>query len=263
MIKKTVFKNMVFPAIAVVSVLVLFTVTAMAASAPRLNLFPKDVTEYLSNTGETAKAMENSLKDVIGGFDQQLKLYNASGCEGSTDPGCEEIAKQMGEQYSQMLSIMKESLPEMKYSVMATNKGIEKNLRSEIGKKTTPADIQRMMSDSAKPKPRSGRFSLSKRFAQYHNMISSGQKNNLAALAAEIYLDSKEVINMIDLMEAEIAQQEVYMRLGRLYGTLTPEMTDTVGAVKNVIFGEEEGTSSVPIAPGGEPGGYSSPLERQ
>ena len=234
---------------------------ASGASTPRLNLFPSDVTEHLSNTGATAGAMEHSLKGVIQKLETQSKLYNETGCEGSSDPGCEEIAKQMGDHYIEMLTIMKESLPEMKHSIKATNKGIEKNLRKELGKKTSPADIQRLLSKQTKPKVFKGRYSLSSRFAKYHKMISSGRNSSLATLASEIYLDSNEVLNMIELMEAEIAQQETLHKLGQMYGTLTPEMISTVDAVKTVIFGEPEGESTLPEARGGDVGAFHSPLE--
>jgi len=248
--------------ILVISVVVLFSVSSFAASAPRLNLFPRDVTEHLSNTGNAAKAMENNLKDVIKGLDTQMKLHKASGCDGSTDPGCDEIAKQMSGHYQKMLNVLKESLPEMKHSIKATNRGIQKNLRKEIGKKTSPADIQRMLSKSNKPKVFKGRFSLSSRFAKYHSMISSGSQSSLATLAAEIYLDSNEVLKMIDLMEAEMAQQETIIKLGSMYGTITPEMTNTVDAVKSVIFGEEDSENAgLPDTVESETGTFQSPLE--
>lgn len=237
--------------------------TTWAASAPRLNLFPKDVTEHLSETGETARAMESELKGVITSLETQMDLFKASECEGSTgDPGCEKITRQIADGYQKMLDVMKESLPEMKQSIMATNKGIEKNLRRELGGKTTPAEMQKMLAKKKKPKVIKGRFSLSARFAQYHSLVSSGGGQSLAKLAAEIYLDSKQVLEMIDLMDAEMARQETIIKLGSMYGTITPEMSGTVDAVKTVIFGEPEGESSLPEAPGGEAGGFQSPLRK-
>ncbi|CAG35951.1 unknown protein [Desulfotalea psychrophila LSv54] len=234
-----------------------------ANSKPVLNLFPTDVTEQLSHTGEVAGNMESSLKATIGKLETQQRLYQETGCEGSSDPGCLEISKQMGDSYMEMLSIMKENLPEIKQSISATNKGIEKNLRKEIGKKTTPAGIQRLLSNTTKPKVYKGRYSLSTRFAQYHSMISRGGNTNLASLASEIYLDSGAVLNMIDIMEAEIVQQETMHRIGQMYGTLTPEMLSTVSAVKAVVFGEIEEEGSLPVIGSSEQGGFQSPLEME
>ncbi len=240
-----------------------FITTSAAISAPRLNLFPRDVTEHIGNTGRVAKNMETNLKDAIADLETQMKLYDASGCEGSSDPGCTEIAKQMGDRYQGMLNVMKKHLPEMKQSIMATNKGIQKNLRQELGKKSSPSDIQRMLSKSSKPKVFNGRFSLSRRFAKYNDLISSGSKSSLASLASEIYLDSNEVLKMIDIMEAEMAQQETVLQIGNMYGTLTPEMTNTVSSIKSVIFGEEEGGQYLPDASNPEDGGFHSPLEME
>jgi len=234
---------------------------AAAASKPTLNLFPSDVTENLSNTGTVAKQMEKSLKGTIQTLDAQKKLYDQTGCDGSSDPGCDELTKQMGDQYMEILNIMKVSLPEMKQSISATHNGIEKNLRKEVGKKTSPADIQRLLGKNGKPKVFQGKYSLSSRFAKYHAMISRGSNNTLATLAAEIYLDSGEVLNMIGLMEAEIAQQETMIQLGQMYGTLTPQMIGTVDAIKGVIFGEMEEEGALPMADGGEVGGFRSTLE--
>ncbi len=232
-----------------------------ASSSPRLKLFPREVTEHLKNTGKIAKQMETDLKGVILELERQMKLYKASGCENSTDPGCEEIAKQIGDNYNSMLDIMKASLPEMRNTIQATNAGVEKNLRRELGKKATPADIQRMLSKKEKPKVYNGRFSLSKRFAQYHRLISSKSHNSLATLAAEIYLDSSEVINFIDLMEAEISREKIIIELGNMYGSMTDQMTSTVDSVKTVIFGEPDDESLLPEATSEDSGEFKSPLE--
>lgn len=237
----------------------------MAASKPKptLNLFPSDVTEYLTRTGATAKNMEGSLKGVIQKLETQRTLYEQTGCEGSGDPGCAEMTAQMGDTYLEFLGIIEDSLPAMKSSVRATNKGIEKNLRREVGKKTSPADIQRLLSDNGKPEVFNGRYSLSSRFAKYHAMITRGGSTTLATLASEIYLDSGAVLNMIGMMEAEIPQQRAIIELGRLYGTLTPEMVETVDAIKEVIFGEVEEDSVLPVHQGGEVGTFQSTLEME
>ena len=231
------------------------------ASRPRLNLFPTDVKEQLSNTGAVAGVMERNLRSTIEKLETQTRLYPETGCEGSSDPGCLEISRQMGDQYMEMLSIMKANLPEMRSSIAATNRGIEKNLRRELGKKTAPADIQRFLGKQEKPKVFKGRYSLSSRFSQYSQLIRTGNTSNLASLAAEIYLDSREVLTMIDIMEAEIAQQETIHQLGQMYGTLTPEMITTVDAVKAVIFGDIDDGSVLPEAHSANAESYRSPLE--
>ncbi len=231
---------------------------AVRGSAPALKLFPQDVKENLNQTGQTAKAMESDLKEVIMALETQVKLSQAANCEDAqSDPGCQEITKQISEHYHEMLQIMKNSLPEMKASIQKTNKGIEKRLRQQLGRKSTPAEIQKMLGKQAMPKVTKGRFSLSGRFAKYYSMISTSSKgSSLAKLAAEIYLDSSEVTQWIDLMEADISRQELYLDVGSSYGPLTSEMLETVGSVKNIIFGEEEDMSGIPDAPAGAAGGF-------
>ncbi len=257
------FRGRVGAGILILLFAVFYASVSRGDSGPALKLFPQDVTEQLSLTGKVAKAMENELKDVIKGFETQLELSQATSCDQQSDePGCQEIAKQIGDHYQKMLDIMKNNLPEMKSTIKATNKGIEKRLRTQLGRKSTPADIQRMLGNQAMPKVTKGRFSLSKRFEKYHRLISSGAKgSSLAKLASEIYLDSAEVIKWVDLMEAEMIRQETIIRLGRMYGTITPEMESTVDAVKNIIFGEAEDESDIPESLEGGAGGFKSPLE--
>ena len=244
--------------------IVISITSVFAVSRPKINLFPNDVAEHLSQTGIIAASMEKSLKDVITKLEEQSKLYKETGCEGSIDPGCDKLSKQMGNTYMEMLSIMKKSLPKMKHSIRATNVGLAKNLRKELGKKTSPADIQRLLGKQNKNKVFSGRYSISRRFVKYQQMISSGKKNTMAVLAAEIYLDSKSVLSMIDIMDAEISQQITLHTLVQAYGTLTPEMIETVDNVKNVIFGEPDDDSALPNMHNGNiHGGFVSPLEME
>ena len=144
----------------------------------------------------------------------QKKLYEQTGCDSSGKPGCDELAKQMGDHGMEILTIMKKNLSERKQSITAINKDIEKNLRKEVGKKTSSVDIQRLLlGKNGKTKFFKGKYSLSSRFVQYHAMISQKSSNTL---------DSHEILNMIGLMEAEITQQETMIKLGQIYGTLPP-----------------------------------------
>jgi hypothetical protein len=77
-------------------------------------------------------------------------------------------------------------------------------------------------------------------------MIALGRDNDQVLLAAEIYLDSKAALKLVDLMEGEIPRQESYLIIGEMYGSLTPEMIDTVDQIKTVIFGEYEEGGALP-----------------
>ena len=49
---------------------------------------------YGGAKGETAKAMEESLQEVVGSLEQQMVLFHSSKCDGGEgDEGCSEITK--------------------------------------------------------------------------------------------------------------------------------------------------------------------------
>jgi hypothetical protein len=232
--------------------------------APQLKLFPSDVTAMLKETGETAKAMENSLKGVIGRFDEQTQRFNDKGCTpDSNEQACESMKEQISNTYQELLGIMQENLPKMKKNIEATSKSLGIRMHQQLGKRMTPSEIQKTLGEESLPDVTTGRFSLSKRFKEYYNLISSNQQQSLSVLAAEIYLDTSSVSEWIDLMEAEIGRQRTFLELGRMYGSITSKMFDTVDNVKNIIFGEEQGmsgTSQMPQKPE-EPTEYKSHRE--
>ncbi|OQY11948.1 MAG: hypothetical protein B6I31_03985 [Desulfobacteraceae bacterium 4572_19] len=110
-----IFKKVLFWGFVALLGMGISTTSISAKSKPTLNLFPNDVAEHLAQTGAIAKSMEEGLKDVIMKLEGQSRLYNETGCDGSSDPGCAQIATQMGDNYMEMLSIMRQSLPEMKH----------------------------------------------------------------------------------------------------------------------------------------------------
>ena len=98
------------------SACLLFMPVAVQASSqtPTIKLFPTTVLEEIKHTGNVAAEMETGLQTVITRLDEQQTLYMESKCEGNEgDPGCEQIARQMGKSYLEMLNIMGEKLPEM------------------------------------------------------------------------------------------------------------------------------------------------------
>lgn len=236
----------IYPAI----LLSLLAMAGPATGAPVINLFPSDVQEHISHTGTMAKEMETALKDVIGKLDTQTKLYREIGCDNSDDPGCLEIKKQIGDNYKEMLEIMESSLPEMKHTMAATGRGIEKRIKKELGQKISPSGIQKLLSGSTRPRVVKSRVSLSSRFAKYYEMIRSGGGNSIASLASEIYLDSHAVMETIDLMTQEIQRQKMVIVVEGQWGTVTPEMVSMVNSVKEIVFGEFDDTPVLPAMSG-------------
>ena len=246
--------------------------TALAKTSPTLRLFPTTVVENIKHTSETARAMETDLQSVIERLNQQEELYIASKCEGAeAEQGCSEISSQLSQTYLEMLELMEERLPGMENSVRATNTSLERRIRKELGRKTTPRGLQKLLektplkaSEPARYKRRSGK--LSEKFRQYYRLVAtaprSGSGGSLAAVAAEIYLDTQEVQDLIALTRDEISRSKLMIDLDQIYGIITPEMFEMVGRVKTIIFGETGEEEGIPDPPRGDmKAAYESPLE--
>jgi hypothetical protein len=243
-----------------------------AKESPTIRLFPTTVVENIKQTGEAAKAMEEDLQGVIDRLNQQEELYMASKCEGAeAEQGCSEIAGQLSQTYLEMLNLMEMRLPGMEDSVRTTGASLESRIRKELGRKTTPRGLQKLLERtpyrSAKPLPykrNSGK--LSQKFRQYYELVTMGPRTGsggaLAAVAAEIYLDTQEVQDLIALTRDEISRAKLMIDLDQVYGIITPEMFEMVGRVKTILFGETAEEDGIPgPPPGNTQGEYRSPLE--
>ena len=248
-------------------------IMAAADTSPTIRLFPTTVVENIRHTGEAAKAMETDLQEVIDRLNQQEELYAASKCEGSeAEPGCSEIAGQLSQTYLEMLNLMEARLPGMEDSVRATGASLEKRIRKELGYKTTPRGLQKLLERSPQKPAEAPRYKrparrLSEKFRQYYDLVAmrpTGHSGgSLAAVAAEIYLDTQEVQDLIALTRDEISRAKLMIDLDQAYGIITPEMFEMVAQVKTILFGE---TVEVGAIPGPPPGSikaeYQSPLEQ-
>ena len=230
--------------------------SVLAKTSPTLRLFPTNVVESIKHTSETAKAMEADLQSVIDQLNQQEELYSASKCEGAeSEPGCRQISEQLSQVYLEMLDVMESRLPGMEDSVRATNTNLEKRIHKELGRKTTPRGLQKLLAkaplQSTEPeryKRRPGR--LSEKFKQYYRLVATaprtGSGGSLAAVAAEIYLDTQEVQDLIALTRDEISRAKLMIDLDQIYGIITPEMFEMVGRVKSILFGEADDFEGIP-----------------
>ena len=259
------------------SVCLLFMPLAVhaASQTPTIKLFPTTVLEEIKHTGNVAAEMETGLQAVITRLDEQQNLYMESKCEGNEgDPGCEQIARQMGKSYLEMLTVMGDKLPEMETAVNSTSSSLEKRIRRELGQKKTSWSLQELLvgeqSESGKnaDKPvlrgRSG-MRLSDRFHQYYKLVarSGGEVNSsLAVVASDIYLDMQETSSLIARTREEISRATLMEQLNQSFGTITPEMQEVVAGVKSILFGEEEALTPMTAPPASRPErGYESPLK--
>ena len=246
---------------------------AVGAQAPTLQLFPTTVLEDIKHTGTVAKAMESGLQGIIARLDQQQHLYQDSKCDGAQgDPGCEQITRQIGTTYLEMLNAMGEQLPEMERAVQSTRSSLEQRLRSELGRKMSPRDLQDMLlgqsaaqAEPGDPKPalrgRSG-MRLSDRFRQYYQLVanSGGRSASLAVVASDIYLDMEEASELIARTRDEIARATLMEQLNQSFGTITPEMQEVVAGVKSILFGDQQETPIAGPPPVPAEPTYESPL---
>jgi len=245
---------------------------AAANTSPTIRLFPTTVVENIKHTGEAAKAMEADLQAVIDHLNQQEKLYTASKCEGAeAEPGCSEIAGQLSQTYLEMLDLMETRLPGMEDSVRTTGASLEKRIRKELGHKTTPRGLQKLLERTPQKSVEAPRYKrpsrrLSEKFRQYYNLVAmrptADSSGSLAAVAAEIYLDTQEVQDLIALTRDEISRAKLMIDLDQAYGIITPEMFEMVAQVKTILFGETVEAGAIPgPPPGSTKAEYQSPLE--
>ena len=255
----------------------LFMPMAVHASqqTPTIKLFPTTVLEEIKHTGNVAAEMETGLQAVITRLDEQQTLYMESKCEGNEgDPGCEQIARQLGKSYLDMLTVMGDKLPEMETAVNSTSSSLEKRIRRELGQKKTSWSLQELLvgeqsasgrnADKPVLRGRSG-MRLSDRFHQYYKLVarSGGEVNSsLAVVASDIYLDMQETSSLIARTREEISRATLMEQLNQSFGTITPEMQEVVAGVKSILFGEEEALTPMTAPPASRPEqGYESPLK--
>ena len=222
---------------------------------PRINLFPTSVVESLSETSRAARDMESGMYEVVARLDKQQQAYTSTQCEGSDDKGCVQLRKAIRGSYKEMLGVMQASIPEMRSTLDATANSMGASLRSEIGRKMTPGDVQRILagrSPSSQVIPglstspsRQGK--LSKMFSRYYELVKRGgkQADALPVLASQIYLDSMQSLYFLDLIEAEIGSQSTELVLELEWGELTDQISATVTDVKALLWGETDRSEDI------------------
>jgi hypothetical protein len=222
---------------------------------PRINLFPTSVVESLSETSRAAREMESGMYEVVAKLEKQQQAYKSTRCEGSDDKGCVQLRKAIRGTYKEMLGVMQESIPEIRSTLDTTANSMGASLRSEIGRKMTPGDVQRILAGrnaSSRGIPsmtsspaRQGK--LSKMFSRYYELVKRGgkQADALPVLASQIYLDSMESLYFLDLIEAEIGSQSTELVLELEWGELTDQISATVTDVKALLWGETDRSEDI------------------
>jgi hypothetical protein len=226
-----------------------------AQTRPRLNLFPTAVVESLSETSQTAKAMESDMYAVVDKLDQQKQVYDTTGCDGSSDKGCLQLRSAIRGSYKEMLDVMNQRIPQMRTTLEVTADSMGGSLRGEIGRKMTPGDVQRalagratkgqLMAGGGQAKARQGK--LSQMFSRYYDLVRRGgsQGDALPVLASQIYLDSMQSLYFLELIEAEIGSQSTELVLELEWGELTGQISSTVNDVKTLLWGDYDAAGEI------------------
>jgi hypothetical protein len=228
----------------------------IAELRPKINLFPTSVVENLSQTSRAARDMESGMYEVVAKLEKQKQAYESTHCENSSDPGCVQLRKAIRGSYKEMLDVMQSSIPDMRSSLDATVDSMGTSLRSEIGRKMTPGDVQRILGGRTAsvqgmgPVKTTGnrQGKLSKMFSRYYELVKRGgqQSDALPVLASQIYLDSMQSLYFLDLIEAEIGSQSTELVLELEWGELTDQISATVTDVKSLLWGDIDQAREIP-----------------
>jgi hypothetical protein len=222
---------------------------------PKINLFPTSVVESLSETSRAARDMESSMYEVVAKLDKQKQAFESTHCENSEDAGCVQLRKAIRGTYKEMLDVMQQSIPRMRSSLDITASSMGASLRSEIGRKMTPGDVQRILAGRSASTRGAAAFNanpsrqgkLSKMFSRYYELVKRGgrQADALPVLASQIYLDSMQSMYYLELIEAEIGSQSTELVLELEWGELTDQISATVTDVKTLLWGETDRSEDI------------------
>jgi hypothetical protein len=225
---------------------------ALPDNRPTLELFPSPVLDNLRRTASSAQSLETGLEGVLRDLDLKYQVYVANRCgSGADTAGCQDIEKGLRQSYQQMLDRMIEALPGIEQQVEATRRNLTGTLRSQIGLRLSPRDLQRVVSNrpaTAGDRGSGGRIGrLSQQFQRYYDLVSRGRgQESAATMAASIYLDSTDALEWIRLARQDMEAARTELEISLAWGGFNAEMAESVQNVKGLLFGE---TPALPDAP--------------
>jgi hypothetical protein len=238
--------NLIVPALTGIALSVTEFAFANVGTGPTVNLFTPVSIESLSETSRGARELESSLESLISKLEAQANLYEAADCAVTYDNGCQKLRRGMKQTYKSLLTEMQEQLPEIRISIEKTRDSLAERLQSELGRKMTPGDLQRLVSGRLENANSGGRAlknnkgsRLSGLFEGYYRLVkrNSGSNSTSTVLAAQLYTDSVSSAKYLDLIEAEIDSQHTELLLELEWVELTAQMNGTVDNVKTLLWG--------------------------
>jgi hypothetical protein len=219
---------------------------ANVGTGPAVNLFTPLSIESLSETSRNARELERSLESLIEKLETQSSLYEAADCSLTYDDGCQKLRRGMKQTYNSLLSEMQDQLPDIRASIEKTRDALADRMQSELGRKMTPGDLQRLVSGRSSKTGANGNSMkqnkgsrLSGLFESYYRLVqrNGGSSGSGTVLAAQLYIDSVNSAQYLDLIEAEIDSQHTELMLELEWVELTAQMNGTVDNVKTLLWG--------------------------
>jgi hypothetical protein len=141
---------------------------------------------------------------------------------------------------------MQDQLPDIRASIEKTRDALADRMQSELGRKMTPGDLQRLVSGRSSKTGANGNSMkqnkgsrLSGLFESYYRLVqrNGGSSGSGTVLAAQLYIDSVNSAQYLDLIEAEIDSQHTELMLELEWVELTAQMNGTVDNVKTLLWG--------------------------
>ena len=241
--------NSIVPALTCITMLLTEFASANVGTGPAVNLFTPVSIESLSETSRSARELESSLESLISKLEAQANLYEAADCAVTYDNGCQKLRRGMKQTYKSLLTEMQEHLPDIRISIERTRDSLAERMQSELGRKMTPGDLQRLVSGRSETTNSAGRglqntrgSRLSGLFEGYYKLVkrNSGSNSTSTVLAAQLYIDSVNSATYLDLIEAEIDSQHTELLLELEWVELTDQMNGTVDNVKTFLWGSTD-----------------------
>lgn len=212
-------------------------------AAPVVLLTPTIMEDFAESVSQSA-SMEEGLLGVMEVLEKQQAAYKAADCgDGASDIACQQIKQQMNAAYSDMLSKMEEGLPALQETLERTAKGLQGQVL-RLAKTNSIEQIQELLAGSSSSR-RAGSSSSRRGLA---NVLQNRLKlikrrtstpGGQVAQTTALYLDMDESSAVLGEMQAVIVEQKIELQIRGIYGQLTPEMEETIGAVQAIIFGDD------------------------
>lgn len=235
---------------ALITVFAIGIQSVAGADVPRVRLLD-GISENLNEVASSSTRMEQDIQSSVLEMKKYQDLYASAQCStGDPDPGCDQILKGVNESFLNVMKGMQSALPEIETALEPAYDRLSNRLRTEIGRKLTPSQVQELVTKNNNRQSvpgvqsRTGRVGkLSKRMRAWSNFLqrAAGRSDvNQATIAADLYYDLDgalgEISYMRDLIDSLVPVLELPGGMGM---EPTEEMQQLMANAGSLLFGEE------------------------